>query len=207
LAQRLTAQNTLSVIVLWADVMRNRWILAVLAAWAALAQSGCAAITPRAVTANPVVVPSDDFELVWNKTIAVVDEYFEIASEDRRSHKILTQPLPGATIFEPWHGDSVGFNERLESSLQTIRRFAIVTVNPVPGGGFAVKVEVRKQLEDMVKPDRQMGGRAVFANDFPVNRTREIVGPVPLPVGWIDRGRDPKLEQVILNRIRDSLAF
>jgi hypothetical protein len=57
----------------------------------------------------------------------------------------------------------------------------------------------------MYKPDRQTGGRAVFANDFPVNRTREVVGPVPIGVGWIDRGRDPKLEQVILARIRTAL--
>ena len=57
----------------------------------------------------------------------------------------------------------------------------------------------------MAKPDRQAAGRAVFNNDFPVNRTREIVGPVPLPNGWIRLNRDPKLEQVILERIRDAM--
>ena len=64
---------------------------------------------------------------------------------------------------------------------------------------------VFKQLEDMVKPDRQASGRAVFNNDFPTNRTREILGPVPAPFGWIDRNRDSKLEQAILNRIHDAL--
>ena len=72
-------------------------------------------------------------------------------------------------------------------------------------GGFLVKVEVYKFLEDMIKPDRQAAGRAVFNNDFPVNRTREIVGPVPAPVGWIQRGRDLDLEQAILAGIRDAL--
>ena len=57
----------------------------------------------------------------------------------------------------------------------------------------------------MVKPDRQAAGRAVFNNDFPVNRTREIIGPVPAPLGWINRGRDANLEQVILAGIRDAL--
>ena len=52
---------------------------------------------------------------------------------------------------------------------------------------------------------RQAAGRAVFNNEFPVNRTRDVVGPVPLPLQWIPRGRDPKLEQVILARIRDAL--
>jgi hypothetical protein len=174
-------------------------------ALAALSQSGCALTELRAVTPNPLVVPTGDFETVWNQTIAVVDDYFEIASENRLSHKIVTEPRLGATLLEPWYGDSVGFHERLESSLQTIRRFAIVTVNAAPGGGWAVKVEVHKELEDLVKPDRQSAGRATFTDNFPVNRTREIVGPVPLPAQWIPRGRDPKLEQVILNRIRNAM--
>ena len=43
----------------------------------------------------------------------------------------------------------------------------------------------------------------MFTNDFPVNRTREIVGPVPAPLGWIKRGRDLNLEQAILAGIRE----
>ena len=45
----------------------------------------------------------------------------------------------------------------------------------------------------------------VFNNDFPVNRVREMVGPVPAPLGWIKRGRDGDLEQAILAGIRDAL--
>jgi hypothetical protein len=66
-------------------------------------------------------------------------------------------------------------------------------------------VEVIKFLEDLAKPDRQAAGRAVFNNDFPVNRTREIISPVPAPLGWIYRGRDQDLEQAILAGIRDAL--
>jgi len=160
---------------------------------------------PRPAVPNPLVVPIDDFELVWNKTIAVVDKYFDIASENRLSRTIITQPKNGATLLEPWSGDSVGIRERMESTAQTIRRFAQVKIDPAPAGGFLVKVEVNKELEDLVKPDRQAAGRAVFNSDFPINRTREIIGPVPAPVGWINRGRDPNLEQAILAGIRDAL--
>jgi hypothetical protein len=151
------------------------------------------------------VVPSTDFENVWNKTVAVVDKYFDIASENRLSRTIETQPQMAATVLEPWALDSPTFEDRVEASLQTIRRFAIIHVDPAPVGGFLVKVEVYKQLEDMAKPDRQAAGRAVFTNDFPVNRSREIVGPVPAPLGWIKRGRDAHLEQTILAGIRDAL--
>ena len=95
--------------------------------------------------------------------------------------------------------------DRFEATLQTIRRAAVIHVEPAPTGGFLVKVEVYKFLEDMAKPDRQPAGRAVFNNDFPVNRTREVIGPVPAPLGWILRGRDADLEQAILAGVRDAL--
>jgi hypothetical protein len=186
--------------------MRIRMIAAGLAALAALAQGGCASLTLANIcTPNPLVVPSSDYEAIWKQSVAVVDDYFDIASENRLAGRIETQPKVSATIFEPWYGDSVGFDQRMESTLQTIRRHAIVSITPAPEGGYAVKVEVYKELEDLAKPDRQVGGRAVFNSDFPVNRTREIVGPVPLPLQWIPRGRDSKLEQVILERIRRNL--
>jgi hypothetical protein len=161
--------------------------------------------SPSPVAANPLVVPSTDFELVWNKTVAVVDKYFDIETENRLARVIKTQPQMGATIIEPWALDSPTIEDRFEATLQTVRRAAIIHIDPAPAGGFLVRVEVHKFLEDMVKPDKQPAGRAVFTNDFPVNRTREIVGPVPAPVGWINRGRDPHLEQAILAGIRDAL--
>jgi hypothetical protein len=162
-------------------------------------------LSPTPVIDNPLVVPSSDFENVWNKTVAVVDKYFDIESENRLSRTIRTQPQMGATMLEPWALDSATFQDRFEASLQTIRRWAVIHVDPAPTGGFRVKVEVYKFLEDMPKPDRQAAGRAVFSNDFPVNRTREIIGPVPAPLGWILRGRDLDLEQAILTGIRDAL--
>ena len=160
---------------------------------------------PRPVATNPLHVPSAEFEHLWNKTVAVVDKYFDIESENRLARTIKTQPQMGATVLEPWAFDSVKIQDRIEASLQTIKRAAIIHIDPAPAGGFLVKVEVYKFLEDMVKPDKQAAGRAVFTNDFPVNRTREIVGPVPAPLGWIKRGRDPDLEQAILAGIRDAM--
>jgi hypothetical protein len=189
--------------------MRVGRITAAIAVAVALGQAGCASVSrlvaPPPAAANPLVIPSADFEKIWKASVAALDEYFDIASENRFSRTIVTQPQAGATLLEPWRSDSVGCEERLESTLQTIRRFARITVNPAPTGGWAVKVEVYKELEDLAKPDRQAAGRAVFNNDFPVNRSREVVGSVPAPLQWIPRGRDPKLEQAILQQIRDEL--
>lgn len=191
--------------------MRPRLIAAsvALGVSAAITIGGCASVSrvvsPGAVSENPLIVPTADFETIWRETVGVVDEYFDIRSENRLSRTIVTDPVLGATLLEPWRGDSIGFQERLESSLQTTRRFARVQIDPVPGRGYAVKVEVLKELEDLARPERASQGRAVFNNDFPVNRTREIVGPMPIPLQWIPRGRDSKLEQTILNRIRNAL--
>lgn len=199
--------------------MPNRRLLAtalVLLTAAALGQTACQSTGSRLrpvvpnpfrhpVVTNPLYVPAADFETVWNRVVEVLDEYFEIASENRLSRRIVTQPAVSATLLEPWLGDTVGFRDRLESTLQTMHRYAVATVSDAPGGGFMVKVEVYKELEFLGKPERQQGGRAVFSNDFPVNRTREIVGPIPLPLGWVPRGRDPKLEQKILARLGSDL--
>jgi hypothetical protein len=188
--------------------MRPRLIAAAVAATLTLGLSGCASVSrvvyPRPVSDNPLVVPTADFETVWRETVAVVDEYFDVRLENRLSGRIETDPVIGATLLEPWRGDSVAFHDRLEATLQTVRRFARVQIEPVPGRGYSVKVEVFKELEDLPKPIMQ-AGRSVFNNDFPVNRTREIVGPVAVPLLWMPRGRDTLLEQTILNKIRDNL--
>ena len=186
--------------------MRIRMLVALWAV-AALSQTGCATMSAMTYTTspNPLPVPSAEYDTVWKQTVAVIDDYFDIASENRLAGKIITQPKVSATILEPWYADSVGLYERIESSLQTIRRFAIVTIDESPTGGYNVRVEVFKELEDLTKPDRQQGGRAVFSAQPQASRTHEIVGAVAVPLQWIPRGRDPKLEQVILARLRKNL--
>ena len=188
--------------------LRMRQITAFAIVAMAIGQAGCATVSrvvsPRPVSDNPLVVPTTDLDVIWRETVAALDEYFEIRSENRLARTIVTDPAIGATLLEPWRGDTIGFHEKLESTLQTTRRFAKVQIDPVPGRGYAIKLEVLKELEFLARPERQTA-RSVFNNDFPVNRTREIVGPVAVPYSWIPRGRDSKLEQVILNRIRDSL--
>ena len=39
--------------------------------------------------------------------------------------RIDTFPKPGATLLEPWDHDSADSYERLESTLQSIRRYAV----------------------------------------------------------------------------------
>ena len=63
---------------------------------------------------NPLVVPVNDPEFVWNQIVDMVDDYFEIQSERRvqlvggvlTEGNIRTHSTPGATLLEPWRWDS-----------------------------------------------------------------------------------------------------
>lgn len=193
---------------------RRRWIVRlsqILCVGVSSFQSGCSMarrLRGDIPVSNPLIIPSIDFETIWNSTVAVIDEYFEIATENRQQRRIVTQHNVGGSVLEPWNEDAGDLYDRLESTLQTIRRFAIVTVDPDPTGmGYGVRVEVFKELEDMVRPERAPAGRAIFSNEIPVNRAREVVGPVDLPQGWIPRGRDLVVEQAILRKLQRKLLL
>ena len=192
----------------------------VLLAACAAGPSGCASgpstwalpnftqvFAPAPPIPNPLPVPAGDFDAVWDKTVAQVNKHFPMASENRLARTIRTDSALTGTLIEPWTRDAVTFHDRVEATLQTIRKFAVVHIDPAPAGGYLIKVEVFKELEDMAKPASQPAGRAAYYNDFPVNRTRTIVGTIPTPVGWIPVGRDPNMEQWILAEIRDALLL
>ncbi|HVU90126.1 MAG TPA: hypothetical protein VHD36_22535 [Pirellulales bacterium] len=192
------------------------WLFAVL--------TGCATVkTPPPLFPNPVLAPPIDRDVFWDQLVAVVDDYFDIKSEDRvrlvdnmlTLGRIDTVPELGATLLEPWRKDSVGFYERLESTYQTIRRRALIQVVPTDNGGYMVDVAVYKELEDLRRPDHANAGDATFRNDdsldryndqtqgptttldsFPTyGRARGPIGPQPFTLGWIPLGRDAVLEQ------------
>ena len=123
---------------------------------------------------NPVLLRIANHELVWDGIVDVVSEYFRIEREDPvrllgstlTEGRIDTFPKPGATLLEPWDHDSADSYERLESTLQSIRRYAVVKVIPAENGGFWVDVAVFKELENLRQPEHATAGSATFRNDI-----------------------------------------
>ncbi len=150
------------------------------------------------VSENPLIVSLDDFEYVWRQTIEVIDEYFDIAGENRIDGKIETYPQISATFLEPWRNDVTDGRDRLENTLQTYRRRAFVTLTRV-SGGFSIQVEVHRELEDLPHPVYANTGDAMFRTEMALHREQQVVGPLPVTRGWIHEGRDWKLESRILN--------
>ncbi|OYW19360.1 MAG: hypothetical protein B7Z55_09015 [Planctomycetales bacterium 12-60-4] len=152
-----------------------------------------------------MLVRANDAEIVWERTVDVVHAYlFEIERENRLDGIIETKYKTGASLLEPWHPDSVGYESRLESTLQSIRRKAFISVTPVDGG-FLVGVEALKELEDVPRAANSPGA-ATFLDNNPLQRDLNVVVGQATPSGWIPRGRDPQLEQSLLRSITEAFS-
>ena len=155
-----------------------------------------------------------DSEYVWTQIVDTVDDYFKIQREDRvrviggvlTAGRIDTFPVVGATLLEPWRRDSTPGFERLHSTLQSVRRRAVIHVIPV-GPGFSIEAIVLKDLEDLNHPENAAVGSTTPArHDGTLRQEQPEEGHGPVTLGWIPQGRDLSLEQELLRKIQARLA-
>lgn len=163
---------------------------------------------------NPLQVSGSDQEFLWTELIDTVDDYFPIAREQRvrwvgdvmTEGKIETQPVTGATVMEIFRKDATPGFERWHGTFQSIRRQAEVRVMPSPSG-FNVQVIVRKELEDVDRPEMATVGRSVQRYDGTLIRPQRVNASGATTLGWIPQGRDAELEQKILADLYARLNF
>ncbi len=174
-----------------------------------------AAFAPLPITQNnPSFIPNQNRDLVFETVIDVIDDYFKVERElpVRLEGDVLVEgqietfPRGGATLLEPWSRDAANFYEKLEGTLQSIRRRAIVRVIPVEGG-FLADVTVFKELEDVFRPEVGSASRApTLRNDNSLRRFVDPVGGQQPSMGWIPLGRDAALEQEIIANLQTRFA-
>jgi hypothetical protein len=194
-------------------ILRIAWIGATLALAA-----GCATgplldnpllvpTDPNVTVENPVFVPGGPtaYNVVFDRVLDVVDDYFEIAHQSRSHGSIDTFPRIAPGFEQPWKPGSPDPEQRLLATLQTIRHRALVQIEPANDGGFFVSVKVFKELEDLPRPVRATAGAASFRSDNTVERQFEVIDPTVFESQWIPLGEDTKLEQVILQRIKKCM--
>lgn len=165
---------------------------------------------------NPMLVPSRDAEAVWENVVDVVDDYFRIDVPETEpvrlaaglftEGRLRTFPEVASTLLEPWRQDSADTYEKLESTLQSIRRQARVRVVPA-NEGFWIEVAVFKELEHVAQPAHASAGAATFRNDSSLTRVISAVGEQEIHEGWIPMGRDPALEQRILAQLHERFGL
>jgi hypothetical protein len=162
---------------------------------------------------NPAFIPGNEYQRVWETVVDVAEDYFRIEREEpvRLVGNVLTEgrlytfPETSSTYFEPWRRDTADPYDRLEATLQTLRRRAEIRVLPAEGG-FWVDVAVYKELEDLVQPEMSTAGAATFPTGSSQVRVINPVGGQETHAGWICKGRDPNLEEQMVCQIRARLS-
>lgn len=176
-----------------------------------LVLTGCAsAPTARAQNTQPmapIFVQGSNEQVIWERAVDVLHEYpFRIKRENKVAGVIETEYKVGSGLCEPWHKESIGFDERLESSLQSIRRKVVLNLRRVEGGYF-VDVEAFKEQEDLPGLAANSAGGATFLEHSPLKRDYNLVVGQSAPSQWIPIGRDLALEQDLSNRLRAAYNY
>jgi hypothetical protein len=156
---------------------------------------------------NPVYLPQGGYayNVVFEKVLDTVDDYFEISYANRYDGHIETFPRIAPGLEQPWKPGSPDCYQRLYATWQTLRHRGSFLIEPAPDGGFFVHVTIYKELEDLPRPTRETAGTASFRSDPTVERQFEVIDPTVFESNWIPIGRDCELEQVILQRLRKCL--
>lgn len=171
-----------------------------------------AALRKPAPTPNPLFVPAQSADLIWDGVVDAMDDYFPVDWEDPirvvdgvvLEGRLQTVPVTGATLLEPWRRDSSTAQARLESTLQSIRRRGEATATPT-SGGYLIYVAVYQELEDVPTPENSAASASNFSNSDSPRRFDAPTAAAPPTLGWISQGRDECLEQRILCNIASRL--
>jgi hypothetical protein len=171
-------------------------------------QPGLVANAPQQTPPLFVASATDpNSELVVNeRAMDVLHHYnFEVDTNNQLEGTLSTQYKVGSGILEPWHRESVGMANRLESTAQPIRRKVLIHFVRVEGG-YLVSVEALKEIEDLASPTPNSPGNSTFRDTYPLQRDLNLVVGQSTPSGWIPRGHDVLLEQDIVARLRAAYA-
>ena len=159
-------------------------------------------VRPPSASPQPLFVTSTNSEFVWERIVDVLHDYpFEIERENKLNGVIETKYRIGSTLLEPWFRDSYGLRNRLESSIQTVRRKVFVTMTPVEGG-YVVTVRAEKEIENFPISAANTTGGATFQENQPLQRDLNAVLGPETAQEWVRRGRDTVLEQDLTSRLR-----
>ncbi len=169
--------------------------------------TGCLSSPPKAANggASSIQVSDTQRDPLWERAVVVLNRnHFQIARESKLEGVIETSYRAGSSLLEPWHPDSVGLENRMESTLQSIRRKVTVSMQSNGSGTMLVNVRVDKEIEDLPGIAANYEGGATFNEAQPLNRDLSQVVGQSGPSRWLSIGRDPLLENKILSEIQGA---
>jgi hypothetical protein len=163
---------------------------------------------PSVSVENPVWVPPQgpegNYARVFENVLDTMGDYFDISYANRYDGWILTFPRVSPGFEQIWKPGPPDAYQRLEATLQSMRRRAEVKIDPAPDGGFFVRVTIYKELEDVPRPIRS-SANAAFRTETSLGKEYEVIDPSVYEATWIPRGRDTAMEQLVLQRLKKCM--
>jgi len=168
--------------------------------------SGCASTSVRDIPCtNGLLIPSSSVHSTWERAVSVLHQnHFRIARESKMEGLIETEYRAGANILEPWHPDSVGLQNRLESTVQSIRRKVVISFGQNSTDQVMVSVRVHKEIEDVPDPTVACADGASSSESNVFDRDTDQVNGLSSTSRWLSRGRDPHLEARLVAQIQGT---
>ncbi len=175
-------------------------------------ESGLDLLTPpppiEMPVSNPAHIGAVDADFLWRQVVDAVDDHFRIDTEQpvRRDNmnwlegSLTTYPEVSGTSFEPWRNDAARGFERLQSTVQSIRRTARVRIIN-EATGYLVDVQVLKEQEDVDQSQFSTAGAAAQRHDGSIVRHQNQLRQAPVTLGWYEIGRDRDLERRLMEKI------
>ncbi len=155
---------------------------------------------------SAVQISENQRDIVWERAVAVLNNFhFMIARESKFEGIIETQYRAGSNLLEPWNRDSLGYANRLESTIQSIRRKVTINFQSSSTGLVTVSVRADKEIEDVPGLAANYAGGATFSDAQPLQRDLDQVVGQAGPSRWLPRGNDPALEAEILRQIQHAV--
>ncbi|MCH2201230.1 MAG: hypothetical protein MK102_04615 [Fuerstiella sp.] len=165
---------------------------------------GCLTTSGRDVPrTNALLIPSNSIDATWERAVDVLHRnHFLITRESKLEGIIETEYRAGSNILEPWHSDSIGIENRMESTLQSIRRKVVISFGQSGSDQMMVSVVVHKEIENVPGPTATYAGGATFSESDVFDRDLNQVLGQAAPSRWLPRGRDPHLEARLVAQIQ-----
>ena len=181
--------------------------LIILVSFCTILSAGCT--EKRQVRWQGIAVEKASFDQVWEVCLASLKDCgLKVDRQDRRFGLMVSEPTTGQQFFEFWRKDAVSSDDLLLSSLHTIRRTVSIQVTTQGPRKFEVRVQAQAQRASM--PGDQLDNTAeafelMSRQGIPASPSRrDYVRPQAEPI-WVDIGREPALEQYILEDITHRL--
>jgi hypothetical protein len=170
----------------------------------AILNAGCVSTSGRETPrTNALLIPLSGLDGTWERAVSVLHRnHFLIARESKLEGIIETEYRVGSNVLEPWHPDSVGLQNRLESTLQSIRRKVTISFAQSGTDHLMVSVQAHKEIEDVPGPTATYAGGATFSESDVLDRDLNHVIGQSAPSRWLPRGRDSHLEARLVAQIQ-----